>query len=128
MRKIFIAIALFAAIPVLAKMKYKQKSFDPIAVRDVQSVVGRYIGIEHVFEIELKLDANGKLVGSLVQDGIGTPMRDPVIDGSDLRSDSVRATFGDRVLNGDHRFGLRVDSPKVKYGETTYDRLFCRKQ
>src|SRR3954463_11845666 len=103
MKRIFIAIALLLVVPAFAKYKVKQKSFEPIAVQDVRSVAGHYMGIENEFEIDLRVDASGKLMGTLVQNGVGVPLRDLVVDGSELRSDIVRATFGDRVLNGDHR-------------------------
>ena len=50
-----------------------------------------------------------------------------VIDGAELRSSLVRATFGDRVLNGDHKFGLMVSEPKVEYDGQSFKSLFCRK-
>ncbi len=128
MKKIFIALALLAAIPAFAKWKHKEKSFEPIEVRDVHSIVGHYMGIEHEFEIDLRVDANGKVIGSLVRNGVGTAMRNLVIEGSDLRSDVVRATFGDRVLNGDHRFGMMLSWPTVEYDGNRFEHLFCRKQ
>jgi len=128
MKRAFVAIVLIAAIPALAKFKVKQKWFEPVVMRDARAAVGHYVGIEHEFEIDLRVDANGKLIGTFVQNGVDTPMRDLVIDGSELRSDIVRGTFADRVLNGDRAFGLKVTSPKVKYGDTVFGNLFCRKR
>lgn len=127
MKKIFVAIALVAALPLLAKYKVKHKSFEPIAVRDAQAIAGRYVGIEHEFEIELSVDANGKVTGVLEKNGVKTPLRDLVIDGAELRSNQVRAQFGDRIVNEDRRFGLLLSEPRVEYDGQSFEHLFCRK-
>ena len=128
MKKIFVAIALFAALPLFAKYKVKQKSFEPIAVRDVHAIAGRYVGIEHEFEIELSVDANGKVSGVLERNAVKTPLEGLVIDGAELRSNIVRARFGDRVLNGDHRFGLLLSEPRVvEHDGQSLNQFFCRK-
>ena len=127
MKKLFIAIALFAALPLIAKYKVKQKSFEPIAVNDVSTIAGHYVGIEQELEIELRVDGN-RVSGILIRNGVTEPLRNLVIDGAELRSNLVRGTFGDRVLNGDHRYGLLVSSPQVDDDGNHFSTLFCRRR
>ena len=128
MKKIFIAVALLAAAPLFAKYKVKQKSFEAVVVHDVCAITGRYVGIEGDFEIELNVDANGRVGGVLIRDHFEQPLKDVVIDGAELRSDLVHATFGDRVLNGDHAFGLKVTRPQIKFEDVLFENLFCKKK
>src|SRR5947207_2120969 len=81
MRKIALVFVLaVAAVPIAAKYKVKQKSFEPVVIHDVRSIAGRYVGIANDFEVELMVDANGKVAGTLVQRGKTTALRDIVID------------------------------------------------
>lgn len=129
MKRLVPALALvLIAVAASAKVKVKQKSFEPIAPSDVHAIAGRYVGIEHDFEITLRVDGNGRVGGVLLRDGVEQPLRDVVIDGAELRSNVLRGTFGDRVLNGDHAFGLRLNWPAVEHDGQLLDRLFCRKR
>jgi len=127
MKKIFIAIALLAALPLFAKYKVKHKSFEPVVVHDVRTIAGHYIGIEGEFEIDLRVSGDS-VSGVLVRSGGEQPLRDIVIDGADFRSNLVRGTFVDRNLNGDHAFGFLVTWPHIDYEGNSFDRLFCRRR
>ena len=127
MRKIFVAIVLFAALPALAKYKVKHKSFEPVIVRDVHTIAGRYVGIEGEFEIDLKVSGDS-VSGVLVRSGGEQPLRDVVIDGAEFRSNLVRGTFVDRNLNGDHAFGFLVTWPRIDFEGNSFDRMFCRRR
>jgi hypothetical protein len=129
MRKLALAMVLFAAsLPLGAKVKYKQKEFDPVVVRDVRAVAGRYVGIQRDFVVELAVSANGKLSGTLHRFGTDTPLQNITIDGAELRSNAVRATFVDRVKNGEHAFGLMVRDISLKFEGLMLTSLFCRRE
>jgi len=127
MKKIFIAIALLATLPVLAKYKVKHKSFEPVIVHDVHAIAGHYVGIEGEFEIDLRVAGN-TVTGTLVRDGVEQPLRDIVIDGADFRSNLVQGTFVDRNYNGDHAFGFLATWPRIDHDGNSFDRLFCRRR
>jgi hypothetical protein len=128
MRKLAVALALLAALPLAARVKHKQKEFDPIVIRDARTIAGRYIGIEREFVIDIAVDANGRVSGTLQQFGVVTPLRNIAIDGAELRSSALHATYVDRVLNGDHAIGLLVRDITLRLEGMTLTSLFCRKQ
>lgn len=127
MRKLAVALALLAALPLAAKTKHKQKEFDPIVIRDARTIAGRYIGIERDFVIDIAVDAGGKVSGTLQQFGAVTPLK-IVIDGAELRSSALHATYVDRVLNGNHARGLLVRDITLRLEGMTLTSLFCRQQ
>jgi hypothetical protein len=128
MRKLALALALLAALPIAAKTKYKQKEFDPIPIRDGRTIAGTYVGIERDFVIDIAVDAGGKVSGTLRQFGAVTPLKNIAIDGAELRSSALHATYVDRVLNGNHARGLLVRDITLRLEGLTLTSLFCRKQ
>ena len=126
-RLVFALALLLAAVAVSAKLKVKQKSFEPVVPADAYAIAGQYVGIEHGFEITLSVDATGKVSGVLLRDGVAKPLRDLVIDGAELRSNLLGGTFGNRVLNGDRRYGLLLSWPVVQLDGQSLEHLFCRK-
>jgi len=128
MRKLALALALLSALPLAAKVKNKHKEFVPVAIGDARTIAGHYVGIERDFEIDIDVSAAGKVSGTLHRFGTLTPLGNVVIDGAELRSNALRATYVDRILNGDHAMGLLTHDITLEHDGLTLTRLFCRKQ
>jgi len=126
MRKI--ALVLMLALPLAAKVKQKQKEFYPVPVQDVQTIAGRYVGIERDLFVDIAVDSKGGVAATLHQFGVVTPLRNVTIDGAELRSSALRATFVDRVKNGEHAFGLMLRDVNLRFDGLLLTNLFCRKQ
>jgi hypothetical protein len=126
MRKI--ALVLILALPLAAKVKQKQKEFFPVAVQDVQTIAGRYVGIERDVFIDIAVGSKGNVAASLHQFGVVTPLQHVTIDGAELRTSALHATFVDRVKNGEHAFGLMLRDVNLHYDGLLLTNLFCRKQ
>ena len=126
MRKI--ALVLMLALPLAAKVKQKQKELYPVPVRDVQTIAGRYVGIERDLFVDIAVDSKGNVAASLHQFGVVTPLKNVTIDGAELRSSALHATFIDRVKNGEHAFGLMLRDVNLHYDGLLLTDLFCRKQ
>ena len=122
------ALVLMLALPLAAKVKQKQKEFFPVPVRDVQTITGRYIGIERDVFVDIAVDSKGRVAASLHQFGVVTPLKNVTIDGAELRSSALHATFIDRVKNGEHAFGLMLRGVNLRYDGLLLTDLFCRKQ
>jgi hypothetical protein len=126
MRKI--ALVLMLALPLAAKVKQKQKEFLPVPVQDVQTIAGRYVGIERDVFIDIAVGAKGSVAASLHQFGVVTALQNVTIEGAQMRSSALHATFVDRVKNGEHAFGLMLRDVNFRYDGLLLTNLFCRKQ
>lgn len=125
------------ALPVAAKDKdkVKQKAFIPVAASDLRQYVGRYVGVEDEFWIDVTLGSGGALAVELHEHGERVTLLDPKITGARLRGDKVDAggierrfdaTFGHRVVNGDSAFGLLVEGAVRIHDDVVLNRLFYR--
>jgi hypothetical protein len=133
MRKLSIALLLLiAATPAFAKVKPKDKRFDPVSIGELRAAAGEYVGIEPDFAITLT--ATG---GTLRNFARTATLRDIRIDGAELTATAVyndgareplHATFVTRVLNGDTAFGLKVRDVTIEFAGLTLTQLFCRRR
>jgi putative heme iron utilization protein len=134
MRKLSIALLLLLAVtPMFAKVKHKEKRFDPVAVNNLRAAAGEYVGIQPE-QFVLTLTSSG---GALRNFGRTAQLRDIRIDGAELTatavySDGVReplhATFVNRVLNGDSAFGVLIRDVTIEMDGLTLTQLFCRRR
>ena len=119
-----------AAVPMGAKWKVKEKTFEPVAITDVRKAAGRYVGIDPDYVVDLKLDDEAKLNGKLIQFGVASTLRDIKIEGSDFYATvgglPVHGTFVNRVRDGVTTFGLLVHDADVKIDDVTLSELFCK--
>ena len=132
------AIALvWAQVPdAKEKTKQKQKSFEPVAVTDVRELAGRYEGIDSEFWLDVRIGTDGAVQLSLHEAGKCVAVRDVELCGARLQGVKVdgngvahefEATFGDRVLNGDRRFGLMVEGEHRIDDNLVLSRVFYRR-
>jgi hypothetical protein len=130
MRKLSIALLLLAtALPLAAKEKnkHKDKRFEPVEMT-ASKAAGRYIGIDPEYVVELT--ANG---GTLHRRQGTVSLTHVTIEGSELRATAgsapFRATFVNRILNGETAFGLLVHDSNVQLdGGVVLGDLFCRRE
>ncbi len=124
-------LLVLAAAPMAAKWKAKEKTFDPVAVSDVRTVAGRYVGIDPDYVVALRLDENGTLSGKMTQFGVTSTLRDLRIDGAELSATvgglPIHGTFVKRTRNGAISFGLLVHDAEVQIDDVTLNEIFCRK-
>src|SRR5205823_4229610 len=106
-----------AAVPMAAKWKVKEKSFEPVAITDVRKAAGRYVGIDPDYVVDLKLDNDAKLNGKIVQFGVASTLRDIRIEGADLYATvgglPLHGTFVNRSRNGAKAFGLLIHDADI---------------
>ena len=125
-------LLLIAALPIGAKWKVKEKRFDPVTITNVQRIAGRYVGIEPDFVIDLKVSDDGIITGSLRNFGQTSTLRSIRVDGPDLHamvdSRPLRATFVNRLRNGEGAFGLLVHEADVQIDDLTLSQIFCRRE
>ena len=126
-----VLLLIVAALPMGANWKANEKRFDAVAVTDVRKVAGRYVGIERDYVVNLQLDQNGKLSGTLTEFGVASPLRDVRIDGAEFNATigglPLHGTFVKRTKDGAVSFGLLVHDSDVKIDTVTVSEMFCRK-
>ena len=133
MHKLSIALLILAAaLPVIAKEKHKDKRFEPVETTASQAA-GRYVGIDPDYIVELT--AGGGTLRNFARTATLTNLR---FDGSELTATAVypggakqplRATFVNRVKNGETAFGLMVHDADVRLSyEMMIKDLFCRRE
>ena len=119
-----------AAVPMGAKWKTKDKTFDPVAITDVRKAAGHYVGIDPDYVVDLRLDDEAKLSGKLTQFGVASTLRDLKVEGSELYATvgglPLHGTFVKRTRDGVTAFGLLVHDADVKFDEVTLSQIFCR--
>jgi hypothetical protein len=130
------AIALVWPLAPAAKTKHKQKSFEPASVADVRELAGRYEGVESEYWLDVRIGTEGAAQVALHEAGRDVTVRDVELCGARLRAVKVdadgvehefEATFGDRILNGDRRFGLLVEGELRIDDNLVLERVFYRR-
>ena len=126
-----VLLLIVAAVPMGAKWKAKEKRFDPVAITDVRSAAGRYVGIDPDYVVNLKVDEYGKLSGTIHEFDVTIPLREIQLSGSELRATvgglPIHGTFVKRTRDGVSAFGLLVHDSDVKIEDVTLSEIFCRK-
>ena len=113
----------------------KEKRFEPVVKENIADYMGKYIGLEDYY-LEITRDVDGQL--SIVsQEGRGrrATLQNIHLAGARLTATRVysdgttkefEATFVNRILNGDRRFGIMVENIEVKFEDLTLNRIFYR--
>ncbi len=118
------------------KWKVKEKHFDPVVRQNVKEYAGHYVGIDESYRIDLRVGDDGGLTGTSTEDGRELALTDIRVEGATLtatrvypngRRTALVATFADRVLNGDHEFGLLVENMRIELPGLTTTRVFYRR-
>ena len=121
-----------AAVPLGAKWKTKEKRFDPVAITDARQIVGRYVGIDPDFAVELRVSDSGIIAGTMRSFGTNATLTSIHIDGADLTAMAdglpLHATFVTRVKNGQRAFGLLVHDADVQIDDVTLTQIFCARK
>jgi len=129
------AVLLLAAAlahPAVAKEKHKTKDkrFEPAPLARMADAAGQYAGPDERYQIR-RVFAGGKLSGFMMIDGIFEPLTDVRVDGSRFEATRdgkrVRATFVQRIVNGESAFGLLVDAPPIALGDGIVTPSFYRR-
>ncbi|HLL69842.1 MAG TPA: hypothetical protein VK363_00330 [Pyrinomonadaceae bacterium] len=136
---VFALLALACVAPAGAqklKDKKKEKRFDPVVKQNIADYAGRYdSGGDYYLEITFGTDGQPSIVS---QEGARrATMRDIRFTGARLTATRVyadgttkefEATFGNRIVNGDSRFGIRMENFQVKIDDFMLDRVFYRRE
>lgn len=112
----------------------KEKRFEPVVKESIADYAGRYdSGGDYYLEITLGADGQPSIVS---QEGARrATMRNIRLTGARLTATRVyadgttkefEATFGNRIVNGDSRFGIRMENFQVKINDFMLDRVFYR--
>jgi hypothetical protein len=116
------------------KDKKKEKRFEPVVKQQLEEYAGRYIGMQDYY-LEVRRLADGKLAIVSQEGGRRATLQNIHLDGARLTATRVypdgttkdfAATFVNRVLNGDIRFGIMVENLAVKFEGLTLDNIFYR--
>jgi hypothetical protein len=117
------------------KNKRKEKRFEPVVRQNLADYAGRYIGLEDYY-LEITTGADGQL--SIVsQEGAQrrATLQNIRLTGARLTATRVyqdgttkdfEATFVNRILNGDSRFGIMVENFEVKFEDLMLNNIFYR--
>jgi aminopeptidase C len=134
MRKLVLAsLLLAAAIPLVAKNKYKEKRFEPVTITNPAQAAGRYVGIDPDFVITLQgnsgtlhnFDRTGTLTHIFYE---GSVLKATVVYPGERR-EVLQATFVNRIKNGETAFGLVLRDFDVRVdNDVTLQNLFCRRE
>lgn len=117
------------------KDKRKEKRFEPVVRQHITDYAGRYVGMEDYY-LEIAAGADGQLT-IVSQEGKHrrATLQNIRLTGARLTATRVyqdgttkefEATFVNRILNGDTRFGLMVENFEVKFEDLTLNNLFYR--
>jgi len=126
-------LILAAAIPLVAKSKYKDKRFEPVTITNPAQAAGRYVGIDPDFVIELhgssgtlrNFDRTGTLTHIFYE---GSVLKATVVYPGERR-EVLEATFVNRIKNGETAFGLVLQNMDVHIdNDVTLQNLFCRRE
>src|SRR6266576_2688804 len=79
-----VLLLIVVAVPLGAKWKIKEKRFDAVRITDARKVAGRYVGIDPDYVVNLRLDDDGRINGTLTQLGVTSTLREIRIEGAEL--------------------------------------------
>ena len=141
MQRLMLAVAVACLIPeqpsfAKDKVKSKQKSFEAIETSDFETLLGHYLGVENRYWLDVSFSESGKLEVALYEEGERVRLEDLTLAGARLQATKVDpngiersfdATFGNRILNGDRRFGLLVEGMFPINDEVVANGLFFRR-
>jgi hypothetical protein len=112
----------------------KEKRFEPVVKEDLAEYAGRYVGLEDYY-LEVKRDVDGQLSIVSQEGRQRATLHNISLTGARLTATRVypdgttkefEATFVNRILNGDSRFGIMVENVEVKFEGLTFNRIFYR--
>jgi hypothetical protein len=112
----------------------KEKRFEPIEKENIADYTGRYVGLENYF-LEVRRDVDGQLSIVSQEGRQRATLHNISLTGARLTATRVyadgttkefEATFVNRILNGDSRFGIMVENVEVKFEGLTFNRIFYR--
>jgi len=131
-------LTLLCAAPVSGeqklKNKKKEKRFEPVVKGRVEEYAGRYVGMEDYY-LEIVAVGDGQLAIVSQEGGRRATLQNIRLDGARLTATRVypdgttkdfEATFVNRILNGDIRFGIMVENLAVKFEGLTLNNIFYR--
>ena len=134
-------ITLVCAVPVLGggEQKFKNKlrkdkRFEPVVKENMNDYRGRYVGLEDYY-LEVTMDVDGQLSIVSQEGRQRATLHNISLTGARLTATRVyqdgttkefEATFVNRILNGDTRFGLMVENVEVKFEGLTFNKIFYR--
>ncbi|HJR08252.1 MAG TPA: hypothetical protein VJ842_13410 [Pyrinomonadaceae bacterium] len=112
----------------------KDKRFEPVVKENLADYTGRYVGLEDYY-LEVKRDVDGQLSIVSYEGRQRATLHNISLSGARLTATRVyadgttkefEATFVNRILNGDTRFGIMVENVEVKFEDMTFNKLFYR--
>jgi hypothetical protein len=139
---LLVLCTLLCALPVYSgsggeqklKTKWKEKRFEPVVKENLHDYAGRYVGLEDYY-LEVRIDVDGQLAIVSQEGRQRATLQNISLTGARLTATRVyqdgttkdfEATFVNRILNGDSRFGLMVENLEVKFEGLTFNRIFYR--
>ncbi|HKO57095.1 MAG TPA: hypothetical protein VJ276_14555 [Thermoanaerobaculia bacterium] len=123
MRKLL--LILLIALPLTAKVKHKEKRFEPAPVANAAAAAGRYLGPDENHVIELMADGTGSMNGAALSNIVIDRTR---FEATAHDGNRVRGTFMRRILNGNAAFGLLMDEPPFDMGDGAVTAAFYRRR
>ena len=132
-------LTLLCAAPVSGgqklKNKQKEKRFEPVVKGQLEEYAGRYVGMEEYYLEVAATGADGQLAIVSHEGARRATLENIRLDGARLTATRVyrdgttkdfAATFVNRILNGDVRFGIMVENVGVKFEGLTLNNIFYR--
>ena len=112
----------------------KDKRFEPVVKENLADYTGKYIGLEDYY-LEITRDVDGQLAIVSREGRQRATLQNISLTGARLTATRVyddgttkefEATFVNRILNGDIRFGILVENLEVKFDGQTFNKIFYR--
>jgi hypothetical protein len=112
----------------------KEKRFEPVVKENIADYTGKYIGLEDYY-LEVTRDVDGQLSIVSREGKRHATLQNISLTGARLTATRVyqdgttkefEATFVNRILNGDIRFGIMVENLEVNFEGLTFNRIFYR--
>lgn len=112
----------------------KDKRFEPVVKENLADYTGRYVGLEDYY-LEVGRDVDGQLSIVSQEGRQRATLHNISLSGARLTATRVyadgttkefEATFVNRILNGDSRFGIMVENLEVNFEGLTFNRIFYR--
>jgi len=132
-------LTLLCAAPVSGgqklKNKQKEKRFEPVVKGQLEEYAGRYVGMEEYYLEVAATGADGQLAIVSHEGARRATLENIRLNGARLTATRVyrdgttkdfAATFVNRILNGDVRFGIMVENLGVKFDGLTLNNIFYR--